>query len=283
MPTTVKLGSSGSDVALLQRKLNELGSKLIVDGDFGAKTHDAVIAFQHTHRLVTDGIVGPKTWAAIDSAVAALDPADIPPVTTPPNFYDRRKYAAQSHGGHAVFARPISRVTGVCLHQTACVLGERIGRYDTVGAHFAITRSGKIIWLHDFDRQVAAANGWNDGTVSIEVDGLYAGVEGDPSTVWDDPSTPEKEVGQTLTSETVEALKQLLRWIKSQLGPQMNAIVAHRQASENRRNDPGSAIWAIALLMHAELGCSDGGVGFTLGNGLPIPEKWDPRCKSIKY
>lgn len=84
MPSTVKLGSSGSDVALLQRKLNELGGKLTVDGDFGAKTHDAVIGFQRTHGLTVDGICGPQTWAAIDAAVAALDPANVPPVTTPP-------------------------------------------------------------------------------------------------------------------------------------------------------------------------------------------------------
>jgi N-acetyl-anhydromuramyl-L-alanine amidase AmpD len=283
MPTTVKLGSSGSDVALLQRKLNELGSKLTVDGDFGAKTHDAVIAFQHTHGLVTDGIVGPQTWAAIDAAVAALDPANIPPVTTPPNFYDRRKYAAQSHGGHAVTERDPESVTGVCLHQTACNLGERIERYDTVGAHFAITRLGKIIWMHDFDHKVAAANGWNTATVSIEIDGLYAGVEGDPSTVWNDPSTPGKDVGMVLTPETIASLRALLRWIKSQLGPRMNAIVAHRQSSEDRPSDPGSAIWVIALEMHAELDCSDGGIGFTLGDGLPIPEKWDPRCVGIPY
>jgi N-acetyl-anhydromuramyl-L-alanine amidase AmpD len=164
------------------------------------------------------------------------------------------------------------------------LLGESISRYDSVGAHFAVTRMGKVIWLHDFDRQVAAANGWNDGTVSIEVDGLYAGVEGDASTVWDDPSTPSKEQAMVLTPATVTALKALLRWIKQQLGPQMNAIVSHRQASDDRRNDPGSAIWQQAALpMSAELGCSDGGIGFKLGDGLPIPEVWDSRCVGIKY
>jgi len=28
---------------------------------------------------------------------------------------------------------------------------------------------------------------------------------------------------------------------------------------------------------------SDGGIGFKLGDGLPIPEQWDPRCVGIKY
>jgi N-acetyl-anhydromuramyl-L-alanine amidase AmpD len=289
MPSTVKLGSTGSDVTLLQQKLNLLGSKLTVDGDFGAKTHDAVIGFQHAKGLVTDGIVGPNTWAALDAAIAALDPANPPPVSPIPGveFYDRRKYAKQAHGSEGqwpVTDRPIASVTGVCLHQTACMLGERPERYDSVGAHFAVTRGGKVIWMHDLDRKVAHGNGWNNGTVGIEIDGLYAGVEGDPSTVWDDPSTPSHEQGMALMAVTVSASLALVRWIKQQLGPQMNVIVAHRQSSSSRRNDPGSAIWqSIALRLHTELNCSDGGIGFKLDGGYAIPESWDGRCKGIKY
>lgn len=57
---TVKRGSKGNDVKYLQTKL-----KIAADGDFGPKTHAAVVAFQKSHGLVADGIVGPKTWAAI--------------------------------------------------------------------------------------------------------------------------------------------------------------------------------------------------------------------------
>ncbi|MBA2734757.1 MAG: peptidoglycan-binding protein, partial [Acidobacteria bacterium] len=35
--------------------------------NFGAKTEAAVRAFQRTHRLTPDGIVGPRTWRALDS------------------------------------------------------------------------------------------------------------------------------------------------------------------------------------------------------------------------
>lgn len=246
------------------------------------------VEWQQRHSLTQDGKAGPNTIASIESVTQEVlnsdKPESPPPVEVPTQFYDRREYAAQSHGGYAVTVRPITQVTGVCLHQTACVLGERVERWDTVGAHFGVTRMGKIIWLHDFTHKVAAANGWNNGTVSIEIDGLYAGVEGDPSTVWDDPSTPNREQGQVLTPETINAVNALLPWIKSQLGPQMNVIVAHRQSSGDRRNDPGSAIWkACALPMHAQLMCSDGGVGFKLGDGYAIPEAWDPRCKGIKY
>jgi N-acetyl-anhydromuramyl-L-alanine amidase AmpD len=288
MPTTVKFGSIGPDVTLLQQQLGQLGASIPVDGNFGLGTEHAVLGFQHAQGIDSDGIVGPKTWAALAKAVAYF--AAAASSLTPPagvEFYDQRKYAAQAHGPHGewkVVDRPITQVTGACLHQTACNLGERVERYNSVGAHFAVTRAGKVIWLHDFNRLVCHGNGWNAGTVGIEIDGLYAGVEGDPSTVWDDPSTPGREQGQKLTQETVLATRALLRWIKAQLGPRMNAIVAHRQSSDSRRNDPGSAIWKeIALPLHVELGCTDGGIGFKLNDGYPIPASWDPRCVGVNY
>lgn len=206
------------------------------------------------------------------------------------NFHDRRKTAAQGHGPGQrwkVGSRPWSKVTGICLHQTACVLGERPERWDTVGAHIGITRSGKVIWLHDFNRVVAHGNGWNAQTVGIEIDGLYAGIEGDASTVWDDPTTARHETGMELPEVQAEAVRQVIRWIIREAaanGGAIGVLVAHRQSSEDRRNDPGSAIWQrVALPVSAELGLADGGYGFKLGDGRPIPEAWDPRCKGVRY
>lgn len=61
-------GSEGPAVTLLQRLLNETGHAIAVDGIFGPNTHSAVIAFQLAKDLGADGIVGPKTWAALRSA-----------------------------------------------------------------------------------------------------------------------------------------------------------------------------------------------------------------------
>jgi hypothetical protein len=197
---------------------------------------------------------------------------------------DLRTQASQKHD---YGKRAWTAVTGICLHQTACLLGERPARWETVGAHLGVTRGGRVIWLHDFDRLVVHGNGWNTQTVGIEIDGLYAGLEGDPRTVWDDPSTPNRERGMVLTAEAIDATTTAIRWICSEVarrGGAIKALVAHRQASEDRRNDPGSAIWkAVALPLQAELELSDGGVGFKLGSGRPIPEAWDPRCIGVKY
>jgi len=56
---------TGNCVREVQNHLNAWGSSLTVDGDFGAKTKAAVIAFQRPHSLTADGIVGPKTKAQL--------------------------------------------------------------------------------------------------------------------------------------------------------------------------------------------------------------------------
>jgi len=64
MPT-LRQGSSGPDVTSLQQKLKDLGfDPNGVDGNFGAGTRDAVIAFQQSQGLQADGIAGPATLAA---------------------------------------------------------------------------------------------------------------------------------------------------------------------------------------------------------------------------
>lgn len=63
----LKKGVKGSDVGDLQELLNKRGAKLGVDDDFGAKTDAAVRAFQRSHWLAVDGIVGPDTLGALRS------------------------------------------------------------------------------------------------------------------------------------------------------------------------------------------------------------------------
>ena len=66
-------GSSGSCVTQLQKLLNSKGASLVVDGTFGSATDSAVRSFQSSHGLVIDGIVGPKTKAALYGSSSGLD------------------------------------------------------------------------------------------------------------------------------------------------------------------------------------------------------------------
>ncbi len=66
---TFKSGCVGGGVRELQTGLNKLGSALSVDGRFGPDTERAVLAFQQQYDLETDGVVGPRTWAALIGAV----------------------------------------------------------------------------------------------------------------------------------------------------------------------------------------------------------------------
>lgn len=67
----------GPEITRLQQRLNGLGYKgadgkpLVEDGEFGRNTEAAVIKFQKEHGLQGLGVVGPKTFAALDEAEKA--------------------------------------------------------------------------------------------------------------------------------------------------------------------------------------------------------------------
>ena len=61
------------------------------DGAWGPITQGAVLAFQHSHNLTADGIVGPQTWGAMNASPK-------PPSPTPTN----RPTIAQGASGDAV-------------------------------------------------------------------------------------------------------------------------------------------------------------------------------------
>lgn len=67
---TLKKGSKGEYVTLLQTSLINLGYKLPKygpDGSFGNETLEAVKEFQKDHGLTADGIVGKATWEALEA------------------------------------------------------------------------------------------------------------------------------------------------------------------------------------------------------------------------
>jgi antitoxin (DNA-binding transcriptional repressor) of toxin-antitoxin stability system len=278
---TLRPGSTGPRVLELQRSLVALGYQLPrwgADGQLGSETLTALALFLADHGRPVAEAPGEVTAADLE-LVAGLVAAR---ATPPAEVVDLRAGAARTW---ARGRRPWSAVTGICLHQTACVLGERPARWASIGAHVGVTRAGQVLWLHDFTAIVVHGHGFNGSTVGIECDGRYEGVEGDLSTFWRPPGSTAQP--QAPTPELIAAARAAIRWIVAEVarhGGQVARLVAHRQASADRRGDPGSALWrAVAMPMFEELGLDDGGPGYQIGTGLAIPEAWDPARRGVGY
>ena len=64
--TTLRKGSKGTQVKVLQWLLNENGFDAgKIDGDFGSNTQSAVKAYQKAKKLSVDGVVGKNTWTKL--------------------------------------------------------------------------------------------------------------------------------------------------------------------------------------------------------------------------
>lgn len=78
-PASLQRGAEGPEVAALQTRLAELGFFVPqADGRYGSVTAQAVMAFQKSAGLGRDGIAGPNTMAALETAapVQALEAGD---------------------------------------------------------------------------------------------------------------------------------------------------------------------------------------------------------------
>ena len=76
----LRQGASGPAVTLLQTLLSDVATPIEADGLFGPVTLAAVKAFQRQAGLAVDGVVGPKTWAALETATG--HGAELVPVST---------------------------------------------------------------------------------------------------------------------------------------------------------------------------------------------------------
>jgi len=92
----LRMGSKGQKVRELQILLNRAGFSVVVDGDFGRATKDAVKSFQSSKRLEVDGVVGAQTMKALmlyrqgsDEAlgeVKAADTSEVKQAAAPAGF-----------------------------------------------------------------------------------------------------------------------------------------------------------------------------------------------------
>lgn len=194
---TVKLGSRGSAVKILQHHLN-----LVEDAIFGKITEETVKAFQKAKGLNPDGIVGPKTWELI----LKLPPADHA-ISSPPGG---------NEGGLALAktTRPISRII---IHCSATPEGKdftvaditrwhKERGYATIGYHYVIYRDGRVFTGRDINKVGAHTSGYNTGSIGI----CYIGGLSSPSLEGRDGVGSPKDTRTDAQKQTMRALvKQL--------------------------------------------------------------------------
>lgn len=159
--TTLRLHTKGPDVERLQRALAALIYPVAIDGDFGPRTLDAVLAFQRSAGLTADGVVGPATWRALELAV----PAEMPAPELPEIEIDDRGLLVGAPVVHelshpswyyARLATPGGVPVGVVEHYTATAFGTapvmarrrtarfRVGVDRSASWHVTVAFDGRI-------------------------------------------------------------------------------------------------------------------------------------------
>jgi peptidoglycan hydrolase-like protein with peptidoglycan-binding domain len=148
---TLRQGSTGDDVKLLQMKLRDvrerehdrdIRNRARIDGIFGPLTRQDVVDFQTDTGLDPDGVAGPRTWHALDSIVPN-DPSEAQEIKADDDFAAglALRDAAQYDEAIEVFedmmvraqtpekAGPATVQAGVC-HQQRGRFATAVARYE---------------------------------------------------------------------------------------------------------------------------------------------------------
>ncbi|NLD68502.1 MAG: hypothetical protein GX644_06765 [Limnobacter sp.] len=159
-------------------------------------------------------------------------------------------------------------VYALVLHQMACCFQRRdpMRSYLRVKAHYAILPDGKILYLHPASKLIWASHGFNNRSVAVEFAGNFPDTKG---RWWNADEMGRNQV----TSAQIKSGRCLIQHLVRTMG--LRVVLTHRQSSNMRMNDPGPDIWSqVGQWAVDTLGLSDGGPGFKVGTGSPIPDEW---------
>lgn len=195
--------------------------------------------------------------------------------------------------GGKVAVRDPKKITGLGIHQTACVFGPaadpntRHRRALGVPSHALAFRDGVFATAFPMLWYAYHGNELNAFTYGLEIEGHYPGLP-------DDPTTPKREDEQTtwgggatplddLTIETARAAVKYLYEEGMKLGSPLQYVWAHRQSNGQKPSDPGYGIWQHVVLDYAVavLGLKTQ-PNTVWRDGKPIPNQWDMIAKG-KY
>lgn len=256
---TLRLDARGLEVERLQRALASLVYPVAVDGHFGPRTLEAVLAFQRAHGLKADGEVGPATWRALELAV----PAEMPALEVPHLEVDDRGLLVGacvvhvlSHPSwhYARLATPGGLPIGVVEHYTATPFGTaatmarrrthpfRVGLDKSTSWNVTVDAYGRV-----WQQTPLTAGTWHVYGGRITVDGRTYEVnrscigiehEGDGD-VWPEPMVLATMALHRAIVRRYGIPRERLCLHHSELAAA--AIAAGRIGREHGRGDPGPA------------------------------------------
>ena len=203
-------GTRGDDVKALQMQLTAAGYGVIEDGIFGKLTHEALVTFQREHGLFPDGIVGPKTMAALTA------PENQPTMTkSRRTITDIIVHCTATPEGKAFTVQDIRR-----WHTTPVYEGGR--GWSDIGYHYVVCLDGSVQNGRDVNIIGAHCSGHNSHSIGVVYVGGCAA----------DGKTPM----DTRTPVQKTALIQLLKQLR-QLYPKAR-IVGHRDYDQHGKACP---------------------------------------------
>lgn len=192
--TTIKNGSRGEDVKILQTTLNKFGYNLTIDGIFGKNTQSAVIDYQKKNNLSSDGIVGAKTWTMLGF------PTSETPVSGGRKINMLIVHCSASREGKEVTSESISK-----MHQDrkfSSYKDPNTGKLMYVGYHYLVHLDGKIEVCRPENIRGCHVTNYNANSIGI----CYIGG------VTDDAKLTPKD---TRTDEQKASLLKLLKELKA--------------------------------------------------------------------
>lgn len=202
---TLRIGSKGSDVILLQQKL-----VIKADGIFGPNTEAAVKKYQSEHGCTPDGIVGPHTWDAlgVQSGVGrVIDEIII--------------HCSATKEGLEVSSDSIDR-SHKARKFSSYVSG---GKTRYIGYHFLIHLDGTIEECRPIAKMGCHASGHNARSIGIcYIGGLDA------------RDTNGKMIKDTRIPEQKAALIKLIKDLRKKY-PTIKRIIGHRDTSPDKNGN----------------------------------------------
>lgn len=201
---TLRKGSRGSDVVLLQQKLG-----IKADGIFGAQTEAAVKKFQSEHGCTPDGIVGPHTWDAlgVTSVGRTIDEIIV--------------HCSATKEGQPVSSESIDR-SHKARKFSSYVSG---GKTHYIGYHYLIHLDGRIEECRPVAKIGCHASGHNARSIGIcYIGGLDA------------KDTNGKMIKDTRTPAQKESLIKLIKELKAKY-PTIKRVIGHRDTSPDKNGN----------------------------------------------